>query len=167
MNEEEMELVKKILALQDPQLQIDAIKIMQEKNILNEEKTLGILKEYLASINKDKYPLQEEQQQEQKQKYSQSFNEAIQKEREEKEEQRRKEESERKKNQRKMQQGLKAYEMQEKISKEIYHKSLPERIANLIKRLEKMMVDENNILEKQAQSHKKFLEENKINEEER
>ena len=116
MNEEEMELVKKILALQDPQLQIDAIKIMQEKNILNEEKTLGILKEYLASINKDKYPLQEEQQQEQKQKYSQSFNEAIQKEREEKEEQRRKEESERKKNQRKMQQGLKAYEMQEKIN---------------------------------------------------
>lgn len=91
MNQEQKELIQKILASQNKQLQVDAIKKVEEKNtsVTNPQKAIEVQKMHLVTMNKEKYPLDEEKQREEKRKYTQTFRKALEKEQKEKEEQRR------------------------------------------------------------------------------
>lgn len=105
----EKDKIQEILASQDRQLQIDAIKIIeQEENVSDKEKAFKILTQNLISQNKEFYPIQGEKAQEEKRKYTETFYKAIQ-------EEQRKKESERLRKQRKINQVLRAYGKESKI----------------------------------------------------
>lgn len=78
MNEEEK--IKEILASLDTQLQVDAIRIIEQNNIANKEENVKALTKAIILKKKDKYPKDEEKIQEEKKKYSESFKGAIEEE---------------------------------------------------------------------------------------
>jgi len=78
VNEEEK--IKEILASLDTQLQVDAIRIIEQNNIANKEENVKALTKAIILKKKDKYPKDEEKIQEEKKKYSESFKGAIEEE---------------------------------------------------------------------------------------
>lgn len=78
MNEEEK--IKEILASLDPQLQVDAIRIVEQSNTDDKERKVKFLQRIFVSRKKDNYPINEKKLQEDKEKYTESFRNAIEEE---------------------------------------------------------------------------------------
>lgn len=138
MNQEQKELIQKILASQNKQLQVDAIKKVEEQkaSVTNPQKAIEVQKMHLVTMNKEKYLLDEEKQREEKKRYTQTFREALKEDQKEKEEQRRRIVEQRRKLEEKEQKEKKEYtqtfrealkEEQQKKEEEKRNK----RIANL------------------------------------
>lgn len=78
MNEEEK--IKEILASLDPQLQVDAIRIVEQSNTDDKERKVKFFKRILAKKQKDNYPKDEKKLQQDKEKYTESFRKAVEEE---------------------------------------------------------------------------------------
>ena len=107
------EKIQEILAMNDRQLQVDAIKMVEQGNPPNKEKTFKIIIKQLISKHKKSYPIDNEKKKEEKRKYTESFKKAVKEEQKKK-----KQEKERLKNQVKMKKMLEAYGLDEDIIKD-------------------------------------------------
>ncbi len=161
----EEDKIQEILASQDRQLQIDAIRMIEQENELAKEKDLKLLNQYLISKNKETYPIKPEKVQEEKKKYTETFNKAIQEEQKEKE-------FEKIRRQRKINQVLRAYgkEPETKESKkkpEIVlekNEKSQEKSRTLLVRIEeaidriKRLISEEASSQTTTPSHREFME---------
>lgn len=78
MNEEEK--IKEILASLDPQLKVDAIKIVEQSNTDDKERKIKFMQRLFVKKQKDNYPKNEKKLQEDKGKYTESFRKAVEEE---------------------------------------------------------------------------------------
>ncbi len=156
MNEEEKQIIQEILATEDRQLIVDAIRIVEQEDVRDKEKAVALLKKYFIAIKKEKYPLKEEEQQEQKRKYAQSFNYALQQERKQKEERRQAEINEQQKRKMQIKRVKQAYGIEEH-SEQQNNLSLLEKLRNIIIKLEKSQNIEKQVLQTQEECHRRFM----------
>jgi len=157
------EKIQEILAMNDRQLQVDAIKMVEQGNPPNKEKTFKIIIKQLISKHKKSYPIDNEKKKEEKRKYTESFKKAVKEEQKKK-----KQEKERLKNQVKMQKMLEAYGLEEDIIKddkkiqEFFEKCQKDQANTksfLLQLYEYIMkVRETNDKEKSIPTHKDFME---------
>ena len=167
MNQEEKELIQEILATEDQQLIVDAIKIVEESNVPNREKALTYLRKYLVTINKQNYPIDVAKRQEERQQYIQSFSNALKKEREEKEEKKRIEEAEKEEQRKQKEIEDQKYRMQMQKVAQAYGKTIvskegskqkEENKNRLLQKLQKVFSELGIILNREEQLHKEFME---------
>lgn len=170
MNQEKKELIQRILASQNKQLQVDAIKMVEQgkSNVPNEKKAIKIVKEHLVRINKNKFPVLDAKQRVEKRRYTQSFKEALEEEKKKQEERKRQEEArkeeerkrqeiEKLKQQRRIDQVMRAYEAQQ-ITLENYNPSFLERLQQAYKKWKAALENQKEVLSSQQEHHKKFMQ---------
>ncbi len=167
MNQEEKELLQEILATEDQQLIVDAIKIVEEANVPNKEKALTYLRKYLVTINKQNYPIDVAKRQEERQQYIQSFSNALKKEREEKEEKKRIEEAEKEEQRKQKEIENQKYRMQMQKVAQAYGKQIvskegskqkEENKNRILQKLQEVFSELGVMLNREDQLHKKFME---------
>ena len=167
MNQEEKELLQEILATEDQQLIVDAIKIVEEANVPNKEKALTYLRKYLVTINKQNYPIDVAKRQEERQQYIQSFSNALKKEREEKEEKKRIEEAEKEEQRKQKEIENQKYRMQMQKVAQAYGKQIvskegskqkEENKNRILQKLQEVLSELGVMLNREDQLHKKFME---------
>ena len=167
MNQEEKELLQEILATEDQQLIVDAIKIVEEANVPNKEKALTYLRKYLVTINKQNYPIDVAKRQEERQQYIQSFSNALKKEREEKEEKKRIEEAEKEEQRKQKEIENQKYRIQKQKVAQSYGKQIvtkegskqkEENKNRILQKLQEVFSELGVMLNREDQLHKKFME---------
>ena len=105
------EKIQEILATNDRQLQVDAIRMIEQGKPPNKEKTFKIIIKQLISKHKKSYPIDNEKKKEEKRKYTESFKIAVKEE--QKKIKKEKQEKERLKNQVKIKKMLKSYGLED------------------------------------------------------
>lgn len=160
------EKIKEILAKQDRQLEIDAIRIIENKEgIQNKEEAIKILKEYLQVVNKQNYPVSEEQEKQKKREYSESFRNALEQEKEKMEkikkqeqEETEKEELRKQREKMKIRRAMQAYGNQEVTLQEyeIGKKGIIEKVKQILNQLEQTLNMEKKSLEVSRRAHYNF-----------
>lgn len=114
MNEKEIEeKIQEILATNDRQLQVDAIRMIEQVNPPDKRKTFKIIIKQLISKNKKSYPIDNEKKKEEKRKYTESFKIAVKEEQKKKKQE--KQEKERLKNQVRIKKMLKSYGLEDDV----------------------------------------------------
>ncbi len=155
MNEEEKRIIQEILATQDKQLIIDAIRIVEQENVPNKEKAVALLKKYFTATKKENYPLKEEEQQEQKRQYAQSFGYALQQERKQQEERRQAQILEQQRQKMQMKKVRQAYGIEEESEEK--NISLLEKLRYILAKFEKSENREKQVLQTQEERHKELI----------
>lgn len=111
MEEEKEKIINQVLASQEKQLEVDAIRLVQEARVIEEkQKLIQRFHHFLIERKKQNYTIQqEEKQREEKRKYTETFRGELKEEQERKQ----KEKREEYKKQKQTKQMIDAYEMQQ------------------------------------------------------